>query len=78
MYEISEPLLRVRMFGRLSHRHVESPLPEERLTAGRHGAQVVHHHEHLDDGAVRVEQGDLQGALLRHVVALAAQVDVSL
>ena len=58
-------------------RHVERPLPQKRLRIRRHVGQVVHHHEHLDHGAQRVEERNLNRSLLRNPVALLAQVDVA-
>lgn len=79
MNEISEPfwspfeVLILTVGG-----HVKSPLPDEGLRVGRHISQVVHDDEHLDDGAERIEERDLDGATLGHVVPFAAQVDVAL
>ena len=82
MYQISEPFLRFLgvdgvVVGVVVRGHVERPLPEEGLRVGRHVAQVVHHDEHLDDGAQRIEEGHLNGAPLRHAVSLLAKVDVA-
>ena len=78
MYEVSEPLLGVLVAVCGVRRHVERPLADERLRGRRHVLEVVHHHEHLDDGAERVEQGRLDRALLGDAVPLLAQVDVTL
>ena len=82
MYQISEPFLRFLgvdgvVVGVVVRGHVERPLPEEGLRVGRHVAQVVHHDEHLDDGAQRIEEGHLNGAPFRHAVSLLAKVDVA-
>ncbi len=78
MDQISQPLLRLLVVGlRQVGRHVERPLPQKRLRIRRHVRQVVHHHEHLDYGAQRVEQGHLNCSLLRNAVTLLAQVDVA-
>lgn len=53
-------------------RHVERPLADEGLRVGRHVAQVVHDDEHLHHRPQRVEQGDLDGPRLGHVVAFLA------
>ncbi len=82
MYEVSEPpVLHLVVHGHVLLSqvggHVQRALPHKRLRVRRHVSQVVHDHEHLDDGAQRVEQGDLDGALGRHAVPLLAQVDVA-
>ena len=53
-------------------------LSEEGLRVGWHVPQVVHHDEHLDDGAKGVEECQLDGAGLRHPVPLLPKVDVAL
>ena len=53
-------------------------LSEEGLRVGWHVPQVVHHDEHLDDGAKGVEERQLDGAGLRHPVPLLPKVDVAL
>lgn len=80
MYEVPQPLVRVgrRRARGGGGRHVQRALAQERARAARHGRQVVQHHEHLHQGAVRVEQGHLHRARPRHAVAAGAQVDVAL
>lgn len=79
MYEISKPFvhevgLRVLRPGR----HVQGALAEERARHRRHAGQVVQHHEHLDQRAVRVEQRHLDRPGAGHAVAGCAQVDMTL
>ena len=60
MYKISEVDGLVDIFGFGvavgADWHVEGSLSQERLAVRRHIRQVVHHHEHLHDRLVRVEQ----------------------
>jgi len=61
MDQVSQPLLGILAVGLREVRgHVERPLSQEGLGIWRHVRQVVHHHEHLDYGAERIEQGDLR------------------
>lgn len=58
--------------------YAERTLAQEGLGVGGHVCHVIHHHKHLDHSAVRVEQGDLNGASAGHVVAAPPQVYVPL
>lgn len=44
------------------------------MGVGRHIGEVIHDDEHLDDGTKRIEEGHLDGALLRNSVALFTQI----
>ena len=78
MDEVSQPLPRVRVAVTLIAGHVKCPLSQEGLRGWRHVREVVHHDEHLDHGAQRVEEGELQGALFRHPVPFLSKVDMTL
>ena len=78
MDEVAEPFLSVRIIVRTVGWHVERSLSEEGLGVGRHVAEIIHHHEHLDHGAQGIEQGQLDGASVRNPVALLAKIDVAL
>lgn len=59
-------------------RHPQRALAQEGGGGARHGRQVVHHAEHLDERAVRVEQRHLHGAGGRDAVAAGAEVNMTL
>jgi len=75
--EISQPLSRVRVAVTLLAGHVKRSLSQEGLRGWRHVGKVVHHHKHLDHGAQRVEESELQGALFRHPVSFLSKVDMT-
>ena len=78
MDEVSQPLPRVRVVVALLAGHVKCSLAQEGLRGWGHVREVVHHHEHLDHGAQRVEEGELQGAFFRHPVSFLSKVDMTL
>ena len=79
MYEVAQPLVaRGGRRRRGAGRHVQRALAQEGARQRRHAPQVVQHHEHLHQRAVRVEQRHLHRARRRHAVAARAQVDVAL
>jgi hypothetical protein len=78
MNKISKPLLGVLVVGlRQVRGHVQSPLTKKRLRIGRHVGKVVHDDKHLDHGAQGIEEGHLNGALLRYAITFLPQVDVT-
>lgn len=78
MDEVSQPLSRVRVVVTLLAGHVKRSLSQEGLRGWRHVGEVVHDHKHLDDGAQRVEESELQGTLFRHPVPFLSKVDMTL
>ena len=78
MNEVPEPLLSIRIIVRAVGWHVECSLSQECLGVGWHVAEVVHHHEHLDHGAKRIEESQLDSASLGDPVSLLAKIDVAL
>jgi len=75
--EVSQPLSRVRVAVTLIAGHVKRSLSQEGLRGWRHVGKVVHHHKHLDHGAQRVEERELQGAFCWHPVAFLSKVDMT-
>jgi len=75
--EVSQPLSRVRVVVTLLAGHVKRSLSQEGLRGWRHVGEVVHDHKHLDDGAQRVEESELQGTLFRHPVPFLSKVDMT-
>lgn len=77
MNEVAKPLPRVGVVVGRSDRHVEGALAEEGLGSRRHVLQIVSDDEHLHDGPVRVEEGDLDRPPTRDPISLFPQVDVA-